>query len=31
MACCNTYKQRQACKKEISKELMPVAWHPTKW
>ena len=26
----NRYK-RKSCKKDISKELMPVAWHPTKW
>ena len=25
VAWCNKYKQREACKKEISKELMPVA------
>ena len=27
----NRFKQRKACKKVIRKELMPVAWHPTKW
>ena len=26
---CNRYKQRKARKKEIRKELMPVACHPT--
>ena len=31
MAWCNTYKQHKACKKYISKEIMPVVWHPTKW
>ena len=25
---CNRHKQRKACKKEIRKELMSVAWHP---
>ena len=30
MACCNRYKQHKACKKDISKELMPVAWHTTR-
>ena len=24
------FKQRKACKKEVTKELMPVAWHPTR-
>ena len=24
----NKYKQRKACKKDISKNLMPAAWHP---
>ena len=23
--------QKKACKKSISKELMPVPWHPTRW
>ena len=27
----NKLKQRKAFKKEISKELMPIAWHPTTW
>ena len=27
----NNLKQRKLFKKEISKELMPVAWHPTRW
>ena len=31
VAWCNEYKQRLAFKKEISKELMPVAWHPAGW
>ena len=31
MAWRNNYKQCKACKKEISKELMPVAWHRTSW
>ena len=31
MAWCNKYEKRKACKKDISKELMPVAWHPTRW
>ena len=26
MAWCNRYDQRKACKKEISKELIPVGW-----
>ena len=26
----NRFKQCKACKKEISKELMHVAWHPTR-
>ena len=26
----NRQKQHKACKKEISKKLMPVAWHPTR-
>ena len=25
----NKFKQREAIKKDISKELMPSAWHPT--
>ena len=31
MAGCNRYKQTKACKKEISKALMPVAWNLTRW
>ena len=31
MAWCNRFKQHKACKNVIRKELMPVAWHPTKW
>ena len=31
IAWCNNYKQRKACKKEISKELVHVVWHPTRW
>ena len=31
MTWCNRYKQLKACKKEKSKELMPKAWHPTRW
>ena len=27
----NRHKQRKAYKKEISKELMPVAWRLTRW
>ena len=27
----NRFEQLKACKKEISKELIPVAWLPTKW
>ena len=27
----NDLKQCKLFKKEISKELMPVAWHPTRW
>ena len=30
-ACCNIYKQRKACKIDLSKQLMLVAWHPTRW
>ena len=25
------FKQYKACEKNISKELMPEAWHPTRW
>ena len=28
MAWYNRFKQRKVCKKEINKELIPVAWHP---
>ena len=31
MAGCNKYKQRKTCKKEISNELIPLAWQPTGW
>ena len=31
MAWYNKFKLPKACKKEISKELMPVAWHSTIW
>ena len=31
MAWRNRIKQRKACKKDISKELMPAEWHPTRW
>ena len=31
MAWCNRYKQQKTYKKEISKDLMPVACHPTRW
>ena len=31
MAWRNRYKQRKSCKKDISQELMPVAWHPARW
>ena len=27
----NKLKQLKAIKKDISKELMPAAWHPTRW
>ena len=27
----NRIKQRKAFKKDISKELMPVPWHPKRW
>ena len=30
-AWCNRYKQCKTYKKDISKELMALAWHPTKW
>ena len=30
MVWCNRPKQHKVFKKDISKELMPVAWHPTK-
>ena len=29
MGWCNRYEQSNACKKEISNELMPVVWHHT--
>ena len=31
MAWHNRFKQKKACEKEISEQLMSVAWHPTKW
>ena len=31
MTWCNKYKQHKAFKKELSKELMVAAWHPTRW
>ena len=31
MAWRSGYKQHKSCKKDISKEMMPVAWHPTRW
>ena len=31
MARCNRYKQYKACKKEISKVLIPVSYYPTRW
>ena len=31
MACHNRLKQCKAPKKDISKKLMPVAWHPRRW
>ena len=31
MTWCNKSKKRKAFKNEISKELMFVAWHPTRW
>ena len=31
IAWCNKYRQCKAFKKELSKELMIVAWHPTRW
>ena len=31
MVWCNRYKQCKACKKEISKKLVTVAWHPTRY
>ena len=27
----NKSEKRKAFKKDICKELMPIAWHPTKW
>lgn len=29
--CCNMFKQCKALKKDVEKELMPAAWHSTKW
>ena len=31
LASCNKFEKLKTFKKDISKELMPVAWHPTKW
>lgn len=31
VALCNIFKQRKMFKKDLSKELMPVEWYPTKW
>ena len=31
LAGCERYKQCKACKKEKSKELMPLAWYPRWW
>ena len=31
VALCNIFKQRKVFKKDLSKELMPVEWYPTKW
>ena len=31
MTWCNKYEEWKGCKKYISKELMPGAWHPTRW
>ena len=28
---CNKFEKHKAFKKDISKKLMPVAWHLTKW
>ena len=28
MVMCNRFKQRKSCKTELSRILMPVAWHP---
>ena len=27
----NKFEKHKAIKKDLSKELMPVAWHPTRW
>ena len=27
----NRFAKLKACKVDLSKELMPVAWHPTRW
>ena len=27
----NKFEKRKLLKKDINKELMPVAWHPTRW
>ena len=31
MICHNRFKQHKAFKKDITKELIPVIWHPTRW
>ena len=31
MICCNIFKQCKAFKKDAGKELMPSAWHSTRW
>ena len=31
LVCQNKFEKRKLLKKDINKELMPVAWHPTRW
>ena len=31
MICHNRFKQHKAFKKDITKELIPVTWYPTRW
>ena len=31
MAWHNRFKQLKVFKKDVSKELIPIAWHPTRW